>query len=158
MGISSERTPLTKESNFWKFFEELALERGLTPRWITDQLWSVEGGKYRVDFIPRNRNVYQNGKFLFKSPSIHNVFRLAFSTKVFSSKKVPRYRKNFLAVNPHCYLCNIKLTEKTATIDHIIPKSRGGKLRLGNVALCCKLCNTTKSGKSLIDALQLIKK
>ena len=36
------------------------------------------------------------------------------------------------------------LNRKTATMDHILPISRGGKTTKGNIALCCKDCNSKK--------------
>ncbi|MBF0441105.1 MAG: HNH endonuclease [Oligoflexales bacterium] len=43
-----------------------------------------------------------------------------------------------------CYYCNTELDSKTATMDHIVPLSRGGRSRRGNVVPSCKTCNTKK--------------
>lgn len=43
-----------------------------------------------------------------------------------------------------CYYCGVELNRKTATMDHILPISRGGKTTKGNIALCCKDCNSKK--------------
>lgn len=43
-----------------------------------------------------------------------------------------------------CYYCNGPVTAKTATMDHILPVSRGGRSVAGNVVVACKPCNTAK--------------
>lgn len=44
-----------------------------------------------------------------------------------------------------CHYCEKELTFKTATLDHVIPLSRGGYDRLKNVVLCCSDCNQKKA-------------
>lgn len=46
--------------------------------------------------------------------------------------------------NPECYYCTVKLTKEEATMDHIVPISRGGKSQKGNLVVCCKDCNSQK--------------
>lgn len=53
----------------------------------------------------------------------------------------------------NCYLCKKLLTEKTATIDHIIPLSRGGFHCPNNVKIACLKCNQTKTNKELKEFL-----
>jgi 5-methylcytosine-specific restriction endonuclease McrA len=48
----------------------------------------------------------------------------------------------------HCQYCNKKLTEKTATIDHIIPKSKGGQDTWDNTVCCCIACNSRKGNRT----------
>jgi 5-methylcytosine-specific restriction endonuclease McrA len=43
-----------------------------------------------------------------------------------------------------CYYCSNSLALKEATMDHIVPISRGGKTSKGNLAVCCKDCNSKK--------------
>ena len=43
-----------------------------------------------------------------------------------------------------CKYCEKELTFKTATLDHVIPLSKGGYDRLKNVVICCDLCNKKK--------------
>ena len=42
-----------------------------------------------------------------------------------------------------CVYCGIDLSYENMTVDHVIPKSRGGG-ESGNLAPCCKLCNILK--------------
>ncbi len=52
-----------------------------------------------------------------------------------------------------CYLCNQRLTKKTITRDHVIPKTRDGSNRQDNVMPCCETCNHSKSDLSLLEYL-----
>lgn len=45
----------------------------------------------------------------------------------------------------HCACCGKQLTERTMTVDHMIPLSRGGSNDISNLAPLCKPCNRIKS-------------
>ena len=51
-----------------------------------------------------------------------------------------------------CQYCSIKLTYCQATIDHINPRSKNGKMSWENCVISCKKCNLKKSNLSLEDA------
>ncbi len=54
-------------------------------------------------------------------------------------------KKNvFLRDKGKCQYCLSKLTLAMATIDHIVPKSRGGQNAWENVVLACGKCNQKK--------------
>ena len=54
-----------------------------------------------------------------------------------------------------CAYCNIALSHKTATIDHVIPISKGGSRgSLFNMVLACAECNNAKADRSLMEYLQ----
>jgi len=48
-----------------------------------------------------------------------------------------------------CQYCGQHLTKKNISIDHIIPKSRGGTNTWNNIVACCRKCNVTKKDKLL---------
>lgn len=54
-----------------------------------------------------------------------------------------------------CYYCGVRLNygkkPVKATIDHIVPLSKGGRNELSNLVLACGRCNMTKSAKLLED-------
>jgi hypothetical protein len=71
----------------------------------------------------------------------------------FSRTNVYRRDKNT------CQLCNKKFKTEDLTIDHVVPKSKGGKLEWTNVALACTSCNNKKGDKTLGEAgMKLIRK
>ena len=50
-----------------------------------------------------------------------------------------------------CAYCDQQLTEDTATIDHVVPKHKGGQNVKNNMVCCCCRCNRNK-GSSLLSA------
>ena len=43
-----------------------------------------------------------------------------------------------------CYYCNQNVGRSELTMDHIVPLSRGGKSKKGNLVPACKECNNKK--------------
>lgn len=43
-----------------------------------------------------------------------------------------------------CYYCGEKVGPGQLTMDHIVPLSRGGKSKKGNIVPACKVCNNKK--------------
>ena len=43
-----------------------------------------------------------------------------------------------------CYYCNSKVGREQLTMDHVVPLSRGGKSKKGNIVAACKACNNKK--------------
>ena len=43
-----------------------------------------------------------------------------------------------------CYYCGSNVGTKNLTMDHIVPLSRGGKSKKGNIVPACKECNNKK--------------
>jgi len=48
-----------------------------------------------------------------------------------------------------CWLCGKRRTFAEATVDHVIPKSMGGKNLPTNYRIACKKCNQKKGSKIL---------
>jgi len=46
-----------------------------------------------------------------------------------------------------CYLCGRKVTTATASMDHVVPLSRGGAHALSNVRLAHRRCNGQRSNR-----------
>ena len=67
-------------------------------------------------------------------------------------KSVPLTKPNlFKRDNYTCLYCNTKLTAKELTIDHIVPRSRGGGDTWENWATACKKCNGEKSDLDVLE-------
>ena len=54
-----------------------------------------------------------------------------------------RFRKDILdAWNNRCAYCD---DERAHTLDHIVPRAKGGSTKRGNLLACCPTCNLDKS-------------
>lgn len=57
-----------------------------------------------------------------------------------------------------CLYCGKIFKSNELTIDHIIPKSKGGKSTWDNTCACCSSCNRKKANKSLKESgMHLVK-
>lgn len=52
-----------------------------------------------------------------------------------------------------CTYCAKPLTTDTATMDHIVPLSRGGKTTLANLVVACRSCNMQKHARTAVEWL-----
>jgi 5-methylcytosine-specific restriction endonuclease McrA len=43
-----------------------------------------------------------------------------------------------------CYYCHREVGREQLTMDHVVPLSRGGKSKKGNIVPACKECNNKK--------------
>lgn len=48
-----------------------------------------------------------------------------------------------------CQYCGEKVTDKTATLDHVIPKGKGGGNNSANLKTSCRKCNSSKGSKDI---------
>lgn len=56
--------------------------------------------------------------------------------------------------NGHCFYCAIVLTAEKTTIDHYIPRSKGGANHISNYVPACGDCNSSKSDTMPEDFLR----
>ena len=79
--------------------------------------------------------------------------------------RVPKRRVRFNRYNIYardnntCQYCGLKRPKKDLNLDHVIPRSRGGKSTWENVVCSCLKCNRKKGGRVPKEAgLKLIRK
>jgi 5-methylcytosine-specific restriction endonuclease McrA len=85
-------------------------------------------------------------KTVYRSFDYPSIVRLAFFVRV-PYKKIILSRKNILRRDNHrCQFCGVS---NNLTIDHIIPKSRGGEDSWENLITACIRCNNKKGNKTL---------
>jgi 5-methylcytosine-specific restriction endonuclease McrA len=81
----------------------------------------------------------------FKIPSVivlERVVKYRLSTPTCSRKGVFQRDHNI------CQYCNIKFADKELTLDHMLPKSRGGQNTWDNLVAACKKCNQKKGNRT----------
>ncbi|WP_288074801.1 HNH endonuclease [Pseudomonas sp.] len=67
-----------------------------------------------------------------------------------SFKLNPEKRRAIYERDGHaCQYCGYPVTEKTRTLDHLIPRSGGGRHGVANLITACVSCNSSKGTKSL---------
>lgn len=59
-------------------------------------------------------------------------------------------KRQYIIQQGLCFWCDCELNNKYH-IDHIIPLSRSGNNSIGNIALCCASCNSSKGNKLPIE-------
>ena len=63
-------------------------------------------------------------------------------------REVKFNRRNVIARDDNrCQYCGKRLSVSQLSIDHVVPKSRGGKSSWLNVVAACNPCNTRKGGR-----------
>ena len=56
-----------------------------------------------------------------------------------------------------CQYCGLELSGRDATIDHVMPRSRGGTTKWDNVVIACRNCNRHKGGRTPKEANMKLK-
>lgn len=69
----------------------------------------------------------------------------AYKDKMFRSAHTRRW----------CWMCGCELTRGTATVDHLIPRSKGGGNNQGNFKLACFTCNNKRGAAPVSKAKRL---
>ena len=64
----------------------------------------------------------------------------------------PNRRNIFLRDNYSCVYCKKQLESNELSVDHILPKSRGGKETWDNLVTACKNCNCLKADRTPEEA------
>lgn len=56
-----------------------------------------------------------------------------------------------------CQYCSKKFSRSELTIDHVVPRTQGGKSVWDNVVCCCVACNRKKGGRTPVQARMKLK-
>lgn len=98
--------------------------------------------------------ILELGDTCLRSPSkdfrLPSVIRLVYLIKRPRPKVRLSRKEVFARDNYTCQYCGTK--SKDLTIDHIVPRHRGGHHTWENLVSACKACNHRKGGKTLEEA------
>ncbi|MAF43129.1 MAG: HNH endonuclease [Parcubacteria group bacterium] len=84
----------------------------------------------------------------FKVPSIIALYQFI-DGNYFT---LPCTRKNVIIRDDKiCQYCDGKFSDQELTVDHVVPRSKGGKTVWDNVVTACSTCNQKKSNYRLED-------
>ncbi len=105
----------------------------------------ISGGKAEV--LEHGPGHIRTPTLSFQRPS---VIRLVYLIKRPRPKVRLTRREIFLRDHFTCQYCGVKTRD--LTLDHIVPRHRGGVHSWENLASACRSCNHKKGGKSLADS------
>lgn len=76
------------------------------------------------------------------------------STKRTRALKQALKMRVFVRDNWTCYICGLRVRDlpnhpRMATVDHIIPRIKGGSNDMSNLKTCCAKCNNDKGCNSI---------
>jgi len=81
------------------------------------------------------------------------VIRLVYYVRIPRHFSLPLSRRTILARDFYtCQYCNQQFSRASLTIDHIVPRSRGGETRWENVVAACGPCNRRKGDRTPQEA------
>lgn len=101
---------------------------------------------------------YWDNEYIFDNIKHPSIIKFKYYTKFFH-KKI-KFNKNLVFKRDLycCQYCGYAGTPSQLTIDHIIPKSRGGKNSFDNCITACKQCNNFKGNRTPEEAKMKSKK
>lgn len=72
----------------------------------------------------------------------------------FSKQKKVRFSRDniWMRDKKTCQYCGVKLARREGTMDHVTPRSKGGKTNWENIVLACVPCNVKKADKTPKEA------
>jgi 5-methylcytosine-specific restriction endonuclease McrA len=78
---------------------------------------------------------------------------IALKKYVRTRQVIPFSRKGVYTRDEHrCQYCGAEPDKKTLTLDHVVPKSRGGKKNYENIVTSCQPCNQKKANRTPLEA------
>lgn len=105
----------------------------------------------KAEVIVHSETIVRSVKLTMKLPSVVRLIR--YVQAIGKLGLVRCSRKNVLLRDRYqCQYCGVLCRPNTATIDHIVPRSRGGKTTWMNVVTACAECNRHKGSRSLDGA------
>jgi 5-methylcytosine-specific restriction endonuclease McrA len=108
-----------------------------------------ELSEYRAKYEREHHEWVRCVKFELAVP---RIVRLLFYDRL-PRQPVKFNRRNIYARDrSRCQYCGRKFPTSELSLDHIVPKSRGGHADWDNVVCCCVQCNVQKGGRTPVEA------
>ena len=105
----------------------------------------------KAEIVEAYDKIVRSVSLVFEHPKIIKLKRYV---KIKRKQRGIKYsRRNILARDKMmCQYCGIKCNSKTATLDHVMPKSRGGANSWDNIVTACHRCNNKKDNRTPQEA------
>lgn len=125
-----------------------------------------------INIVPVQRalTLIFSGKVVVETPSKHFIRTAHIKVQIPSVVRLLVYRrvpvqnravsrKNIMLRDRHtCQYCGVPFLPKGLTLDHVIPRSRGGENTWENLVACCHRCNNRKADRTPAEAGMVLKK
>lgn len=110
----------------------------------------------KVEVLEEYDKNIRSVSLVIKAPAVIRLLRYFRAGR----KSPPLSRSNILARdNFTCQYCGKELPAREATLDHVKPRSQGGKTTWENIVCSCGSCNRRKGGRTPKEArMTLLKK
>ncbi len=106
----------------------------------------------KVDVLADSDEIIRSEQLEVAFPS---VVRLRYFVRVPYQRTVPLNRRAIFSRDDHtCQYCG----RPAESIDHVHPRSRGGRHEWDNVVAACRRCNTTKGDRLLTECSHRLRK
>lgn len=113
---------------------------------MTDAIHAVV--KERVIVVEEYGRIVRSAKIEMPIPAV-----IALRQYVGLERKAPYNRLNlFVRDHGSCSYCGLKLSMDEMTVDHVLPRSRGGGTNYVNCTACCDRCNGQKGNRLPAEA------
>lgn len=132
-----------------KYAKTLVLDSSYMPRSVISTLRAFtvvyKGNASVVEEYDCNFKLY-NPELIIPKPAVIRVPKYVYS----AHHNVPLTRENVLKRDGYaCVYCGYDDNIRNLTMDHVIPKSKGGPNSWDNLVTACKHCNSEKGDLSL---------
>jgi hypothetical protein len=115
---------------------------------------SIAGARRALKMVVKGKAFVQedNGRIAHGEIMFPSVIRLSVMTSI--PRRVQQLsRKNILARDHNmCQYCDTKFHPSELTLDHIVPRSKGGRDTWDNLVAACSACNKKKADMSVEEA------
>jgi len=104
----------------------------------------------KVKFLGHARVVEEYSDWSVHSPSIEiRVPSVMISETYIKTKQYVKFSRANLLIRDNftCQYCSKGLEYRELTVDHVVPRVRGGTTRWENIVAACYICNTIKGHK-----------
>jgi 5-methylcytosine-specific restriction endonuclease McrA len=103
----------------------------------------------KVEIVEEYDHHIRSVSVAIKAPAVVRLLRFFRAGR----RSPPLSRANVLARDGfRCQYCNHELNTKEATLDHVVPRSQGGKTTWENIVCACAGCNRKKGGRTPKEA------
>ncbi|MCK4752976.1 MAG: HNH endonuclease [Planctomycetes bacterium] len=108
-----------------------------------------EVSQFKRDFEPDGQDWISTVNFHIAVP---RIIRLLFYDRLPRNEVKFNRRNIFTRDKNSCQYCGKKFSTRELSLDHVIPRSIGGKAVWGNIVCACMKCNVKKGGRTPKEA------